>query len=293
MGTGSMRVGWSETALLPECPGVYCPDMVKPGQQAFGAAVTLGQLTERLDIAIKVGLGIAGGIIAAAGAVLTWISIYYLPARIGSDLSPYGERLAKIEQKVNDIDENQRKLLPSLLQEFLKKSTAGKPQELRRQLLLAQGILKTAAKQHILSDPQQLSRVGETLRELEAKNPTYKPLIWDTVTQLINYRSALNAGFYSAPQIPGAIRRPIAIKADPGVRFTATRCIFENLEQGLDGGIWKDVIFRNCLIKYDGGSVSLENVYFEDCQFQLASSPKGEKLSEVLLASIAPNVQFP
>lgn len=293
----SVGINSSERALLAGWPGLYFVHMVKPGQQALGTAETLGALRERLDNAIRGGWIIACVITAGLGIALGWLSVQYVPARIESQVAPmfkeHGERLARVEQKLNDIDENQRKLLPGLLQEFLKKSSAGKPQELRRQLLLAQGLLKTAAKQRILSDPQQLSRVGHMLRELEAKNATQKPLVWETLTELINYRSALNARFYPAPQIPGAIARTIAIKAGPGVRFTVSRSVLVNFEQALDGGVWKDVIFRNCLIKYDGGPVSLENVYFEDCRFQLAPSPNGETFSEVLLASNAPSVQFP
>lgn len=298
MQVGTAEIDSSEMALLVESPEVYSAHMVKSaGQQAVAAAESLGALRERLDNAIVGGRIACVVVFAALGIALTWLSLYYLPARIESQVAPnfkeHGERLAKIEQKVNDIDENQRRLLPSLLQEFLKKSAAGKSHNLEDRLLFAQALLNAATKQRVLSNAEEVSRLGQTLRELGAKNPDYRQLIWQTSTQLINYRSLLNSELYPAPPMPGATRRTIGIKADPGARFRVLNSIFQGVEQKLDGGTWEEVLFRNCLIKYDGGPVSLENVHFENCEFQIALTPKGEKLGEVLLASNAPTVQLP
>ncbi len=54
----------------------------------------------------------------------------------------------------------------------------------------------------------------------------------------------------------------------------------------LDGEYMKNVIIRNADVKYDGGPVVLENVYFLNCTFvSFRLTPNSSRLSEALLAS--------
>jgi hypothetical protein len=55
----------------------------------------------------------------------------------------------------------------------------------------------------------------------------------------------------------------------------------------LDGEYMKNVIIRNADVKYDGGPVVLENVYFINCTFvSFRLTPNSRHLSEALLASV-------
>jgi hypothetical protein len=52
----------------------------------------------------------------------------------------------------------------------------------------------------------------------------------------------------------------------------------------------KNVVIRNAVIKYGGGPLALENVYFVGCTFEIQQSRRSSELAAKLL--VMPNTTF-
>lgn len=52
--------------------------------------------------------------------------------------------------------------------------------------------------------------------------------------------------------------------------------------QTLDGFHWKDVVFVNSLIRYEGGEVELQNTRFVHCTFQMSDTPRSNKVASYI-----------
>ena len=52
-------------------------------------------------------------------------------------------------------------------------------------------------------------------------------------------------------------------------------------------------VFRNSLIRYHGGPVVLDHVWFIDCSFDISQDPKGQRLAQALLSSPYELTLFP
>jgi hypothetical protein len=55
----------------------------------------------------------------------------------------------------------------------------------------------------------------------------------------------------------------------------------------------RNIIIKNSVIEYDGGSVILQNVYFVNCTFKFTRTPTSESLGASILASTATNFSAP
>jgi hypothetical protein len=53
--------------------------------------------------------------------------------------------------------------------------------------------------------------------------------------------------------------------------------------QKLDGFFWKDTVFENVRVEYDGGPVALQNVRFINCTFRMKYTPGADKLANLIL----------
>ena len=257
---------------------------------------SFGAVEKRLGDAITVAkwaYAALWAVLLSACGVVGWLFVHYLPVKIESQVGPIQQRLARIEQAVDDIKEYQLRLFPNLLKDILKKP-AKTGVELKEKITLAQSLVTVARNQGIVSDPQKIAEVGQTLRDLETRMPGSAPAVWQTFVQLVGYRSFLGAKLSPAPPIPNAT----VIRASPGTEFFVlspegnlfANLVLEGGSQTLDRGTWVNVIFRGTLIRYQGGPVKLINVHFEDCSFRISLSPPGKKFGEALLASNAPAI---
>jgi hypothetical protein len=118
---------------------------------------------------------------------------------------------------------------------------------------------------------------------------------WMTVAAIVNYQSFLNQMNGHAPD-PAAVSRPCSTgitSLGPGTSFNNTyegmdlsRCIVD-----LDTETFKDVTFRDSVIRYRGARVSLSNVRFINCRFVLdipvstPANPQRDRLLMTLLDS--------
>ena len=59
--------------------------------------------------------------------------------------------------------------------------------------------------------------------------------------------------------------------------------ILRDGKQKLDGAFWKDVVFENMQIEYDGGPMALQNVRFIGCTFRMKYTPRADKLADLIL----------
>lgn len=90
-----------------------------------------------------------------------------------------------------------------------------------------------------------------------------------------------------APPEKSAIMEKISKPVQQGGSFEAY--IFNALKGTitLDDERMKNVFIYNAVIEYNGGQVSLENVYFVNCVFRIRYTPNGSHLGEQLLVSVS------
>ncbi len=173
-----------------------------------------------------------------------------------------------------------------------------------------------AKQEGIRSDPTILSISAERLATA-IKQPKIRDGAWQAVLALMDYRSFLNSD--SVPQLPPPSQNGVPPSNLPIIRMVlfgvgqshypdplcalsepidhpiqplggaCSRWVLFDQAQGsipLDGGRFRNVIFKNVAISYKGGPVSLESVLFVNCTFDV-SSDKGEKFGIAVLRASA------
>ena len=53
--------------------------------------------------------------------------------------------------------------------------------------------------------------------------------------------------------------------------------------QSFDGILWKDSVFVNMQIEYDGGAMELQDVRFINCTFTMKYTPRADKFADLIL----------
>jgi hypothetical protein len=156
--------------------------------------------------------------------------------------------------------------------------------------------IKTAAKQAVdrrISIPiDQVERASTSLLQGEIT-----PAKWDAVTELANLRSFVNSTLSEANRnIVNTIRaedlknhpgpRPVpfvpgkwTLMLGPGSMVIGASPIEDAFFRERPGAepmtLYGNVIFRNMHIRYDGGILTLINVFFDNCTFEIQQNPKG------------------
>jgi hypothetical protein len=128
--------------------------------------------------------------------------------------------------------------------------------------------------------PPQLADYKNALRALPSSTENY----WKTVAAVINYQSLIDQMSGEAPD-PAQVSRPC--NAATGGYYNAyANVAFHNCIVDLDTQMFKNVEFRNSVIRYRGGPASLANVTFINCTFvlELAAHPVTPVQKNLLLA---------
>jgi hypothetical protein len=156
----------------------------------------------------------------------------------------------------------------------------------------AQNILSAAKRNGTVIQPDLLDRAGQSLIDKAKTSPEVSSLAWQTALQTVGYRSFVNAQLSLAPPIPNANiskapagKRPTAIEIGPMLYVEVSNSIIVGFQQTLDRGVWRNVEFRNCLIRYNGGPVTLENVHFQNCEFEFPLTLASTQLAQGILGS--------
>jgi len=109
---------------------------------------------------------------------------------------------------------------------------------------------------------------------------------WPEELEILNYRSLFNA--IAAP-VPSSrtigTGSSVFVEIGQGSRPLFKNLALERFNQALDGGIWEDMVFIDCTIRYKGGPVTLRNVRFINCRFIFEPGTPAKRLSEELLTS--------
>lgn len=140
---------------------------------------------------------------------------------------------------------------------------------------------------------------------------------WQTVLDLVGYRSWLNEAVHNALRIelhePGKhkitllVNHPDDLEAPKDqlfghapigeAAFASTLklgpqivgdegpalIVFEGGAANLDNSLWRNIVIKNARIFYRGGSMRLENVIFVNCEFSFDRTPQAELLVKQLI----------
>jgi hypothetical protein len=115
---------------------------------------------------------------------------------------------------------------------------------------------------------------------LELPSSSYQ--YWTTVAAIINYQSKMNQMSGEAPD-PSKVSRPcVGFTNNEHMHASGNLVahqIVKNCIADLETGAFQDVTFVNSVIRYNGGTTSLTNVTFVNCNFiiNLAVTPKPDK----------------
>jgi hypothetical protein len=139
---------------------------------------TVATLSERLNSSI----GIAKWGSAILVAVLGWLCV---------TAQSHSERLSRIEQHLQDISEQQKKVIPSLFGDLLKKGPQT-VESIAQRAELTTSILASARQRQVVSTPQLLTAVGQQMNSLQTTFPQVLPL-WQAGAELVNYKSEQEA----------------------------------------------------------------------------------------------------
>jgi len=235
---------------------------------------TQGLVTYKALAAILVGIG----------GIVGWYVESHVPKEIDSALSSTKEKISKIEG-----------IVETLQSAILRKATVGSPEDVKTKLVLAGNYLNEAKSKEIIIDPNLIRDAGQQVVAYESNDPAVSAISWNTAIQFVEYRSFLNEKLYKHPgttlkannhQMFGPAEQP------PVCCFNVQGMAIENTRQPLDWGRWNTVLFVNSTIIYEGNPMTLKDVYFENCTFQIRNTDNGKKLSSALLISERADIQF-
>jgi hypothetical protein len=156
----------------------------------------------------------------------------------------------------------------------------------------ARQILAEAEKHKIKLPIRSVSLIGDGILHSALHHPATTD--WGAVGQLATYRSFLNASSaakkrFQAFEVIGEFGPEshgiwIEYPKDKGVAFVNQTFILDgHLDElnilvddaGHPARLYANIVFRSCLIKYRGGPITLRNVFFESCRFEILPSVNG------------------
>ena len=147
------------------------------------------------------------------------------------------------------------------------------------------------------------------------------PEAWKVAVALLNYKSFLNTADTSSPSLTpnnetfntqysffysdsdpsargqarwlGTSRPPDVPEAHPldrpdenaGLTIGPRLLLVENARLLLDGMFIKNVIIRDSHVRYKGGSMELQNVYFENCTFDVSQQTRSQEFAKAIFSS--------
>jgi hypothetical protein len=132
------------------------------------------------------------------------------------------------------------------------------------ELITLKSTFDTAQQTHEIFPEPQLADYKQTLQ----KSPSSSPGYWTTVASLINYQSFVDQALGEAPD-PSKVSQPCGMVGPKAhnntfIGLPTSDCLVE-----LDTENFENVTFRNSVIHYKGGPVSLISVRFVNCRFVL------------------------
>jgi hypothetical protein len=99
---------------------------------------------------------------------------------------------------------------------------------------------------------------------------------------------------YAPPELVafiGPIGSPVTHPKSSGAAYIQIDGVAQDFRMPLDGQSYRNVLFLNCRLLYQGGSLQLDTCAFAGCDLDFADSFRCQKLAEVLLANSVVNFQ--
>lgn len=262
-------------------------------QQSTPEVVNLGVLKNEIKWHALIGWGAISAAVAFAGGLLLW----YLPKELSSNSSQIssqlGERIARVEGKVDSMNLRLQQLQSPLGRILVGPSEAKtlNPNDLRLTFQKANQIIDASLKEKRPPPTPDLSYETTNVREVLKSVPMSKDVreagvstlarlaAYETLGQLARIGSFQNVLVHarivdlgtaiSAPQ--EMARLTIIVDSD-----------FKNVGQDITGFKWVRDRFENARISYSGGPLDLSEVTFSNCTFQFGSDPVSRKVLDVL-----------
>jgi len=296
---------------------IFMPDHANSSRESEAIWKFAHQLEKQLkELAIKVNAPSTGAKIWAERAWLIPVSVTVLFTVLGAAFAVFWyvgglivdrhvtSGIQSTRQDISRIDGNVQRIQDQLTAIQLKQLSINpeSPQSIKD----AQNLLNTAQQKKIQIDNATIRDVSTTFAKAAKANPD----AWEVVTELVNYRSSLNANLssplanlelhpetdylypttdiigtfahYGAAPISRAAKfNPIGVNSNPGRTTGDLFLAVDNSTITLDNMEIKSVVFSNSTILYTGGAVILENVYFINCKFRI-----NRDSSQSLIASL-------
>lgn len=198
--------------------------------------------------------------------------LHALDVRIARLEGPLTQRVSKLETRAN-----QQASLAKLLD----------PNRVLATIRAELEIAENGGKKVSASDLSDYRNVVQTL-------PSSAHEYWTTAAAIINYQSRINQMSGEAPD-PAKVSRlcpGLTHNVNGSISFSNTFAgfVFSDCVVDLDTNSFHNVVFRDSVVRYHGGPVTLDGVRFINCNFVLdASFPEQPKTPRLLLGLLESN----
>ena len=243
-------------------------------------------------------LSIIGILVTALlGLYVYWFVPLQIKSAIDEKLGPLENKLTSAQIKGDSAEQRLQRIETALdallkaslssetLNELLKKSVQTEdPNKLKATLPVIEAALKNAAAQKVLLQPQQIAAIAGPLVDRSFQVPAaVRPAVWSTVLLFGEYRSFVNAEVF-----------PVSVKqgGPPQSGITSRENLVIGAEVMLDNLNIEGDVYVNALIIYRGGPLSLKNVRFDRCRFQVVDTEQGARFMKALFLASGPTVNL-
>ena len=235
--------------------------------------------------------------IALAGGYVYFLVPLQIKSSIDEKLGPMEGRLTTIQVKGDTSEQRLHRIETALdallkaslnsetLNELLKKSVESEdPNKLRATLPVMEAALRNAAARGVILQPQQIADIAGPLVDKSFRVPAaVKPAMWTTVLIFGEYRSFVNSEVFPVNARQG---KP----PEGGLVMQNNLVIGGTVE--LDNRHIDTDVYVNATVVYRGGPLSLKNVRFDRCRFQVVANEQGAKFMKALFLATGPTVDL-
>jgi hypothetical protein len=245
------------------------------------------------------------------GSVLIRILLVLFLAIFGSIAGLYW-RLSNLEGQISRIP---NAITQKLIDSSKKSVDSGNIQDASEYLQLAISFLDDARKSKTpvdtaffgdtyvkLSQLRDVSQLAKGYQTARVQLATYRSVLQPTPRHTGNENklrtpttpSNLSQGTTIVLTAPGdfIISNPLSRKLSNafGVEDITFVGGVDGVTQTLDGIQWKNVVFVNVHIRYEGAEVVLENVKFANCTFEIVNDRRGNQVTDYAILSMPPKL---
>jgi hypothetical protein len=257
---------------------------------------------------------IAGMIFTVFAGAFVWTLSFYIPQKI-NDIVPtnFKEDYGSLKQQIMDMQDRLNRLTPTSLDQLIPGSqTKISPRNIAARLQKASNVIDVALTSYIPASPGSLSPLLDRVQKIQesyGSDPIIRTEATSVAVQLSGYeiashqileghipsnespvdalleRGATFIGFSAhCPPPPGNFFR-FRLGDETVRRVVAVDVQVYTCSQQLDGPKWINDKFHGSKIKYNGGSLYLADVIFDNCTFEFGNDPSSRAVLAKIMAS--------